>query len=66
MPGGAHLAAGVAGFEEAAQLRVAAFVEPFVRLGEQPAGPVQRVVLAAPMADGVVLHPTPALVSEGA
>jgi hypothetical protein len=65
VPGHAHLAVGVAGVEQADEAGVAPIVEAFVRLGQQAAGPTQRVVLSAPVADGVVLHPPAALVELG-
>src|SRR5690606_23730181 len=55
MPRGAGLAPGIAGVEQSEQLGAALVVEPFVGLGQQPAGPVERIVLAAPVAEGLVL-----------
>jgi len=62
VPGHAHLAAGVTRGEQAAELRVTGLVEAFVGLGEQAPGPVERVVLAASVAEGVVLHPPAAFI----
>jgi hypothetical protein len=62
MPGGADLTAGVAGIEEPEELGLAAFVEAFVALGEQPPRSVERVVLAAPVAEGLGLDPAADLV----
>ena len=66
MPGHAHLATRVAGFEQPHQLVFAAFVERLVGLGQQASGPVERVVFAAPVTDGLVLHSAAALVELGA
>ena len=65
VPCHAHLASRVAGFEQASELGVAAFVETFVRLGQESACPVERVVLAAPVTERLVLDPPPALVQLG-
>lgn len=62
MPGGADLAGGVAGFEEAEQAAVTVAVEAFTGDREQASGPIQRVALASPVAACVVLHPTADLV----
>jgi hypothetical protein len=62
VPGHAHVAPRIASVEQAPQLGFAAVVEALVGLGQQPPGPVERVVFAAPVADGLVLHPPPALV----
>jgi hypothetical protein len=60
----AHFAAWVAGFEQPQQLGLAALVEPLMRLGEQPARPVQRVVLTASMTDGLVLDAATTLIER--
>jgi hypothetical protein len=57
LPGGADLLVWVAGFEEAQLLGAALGVEPFIGLGQQPATPVEGIVLATPMAQGLVLDP---------
>lgn len=51
----ADLAVRVVGLEKGGELGVAAVVEAFVALGDQPAGPVERLVLATPMAERVIL-----------
>ena len=56
------LPAGITGLEQPVQSLVASVVEAFVCLGQQAAGPIQRVVLAAPMPQGLVLDPTAALI----
>lgn len=66
MPGHAHLATRIASFEQAHQLRFAAFVEVFVGLGQQASGTVERIVFVAPMAHRLVLHSAAALVELGA
>ena len=48
---------GVAGVEQAQQPGPSLVVEAFVGPGQQTPGPIQRVDLAAPMAQSVVLHP---------
>ena len=65
MPGHADFAAWIAGLEEADELGPAVVVEAFVGLREEPPAPVQRVVLAASVAERVVLHPAPALIHRG-
>gem|GEM_PF-1565538 len=62
VPGHADLAVRVAGLEEAQQLRASLVVDAFISLGEQPAAPIQRVGLVASVTEGVVLHPSPALI----
>ena len=62
MPGGAYVAVGVAGLEQAEQLGAALVLEAFIGLGQKPAGPVEGVGLAAPMPESLVLDPTAALV----
>jgi hypothetical protein len=47
--------AGIAGVEQTQQLGAAAVIEAFIGAGEQPAGPVERIVLAAPVPEGLVL-----------
>jgi site-specific DNA-cytosine methylase len=55
VPGEADFAAGVAGCEQAAEFGVGAPVEAFVRGEQQPPDPIQGVVFAAAVAEGVVL-----------
>ena len=55
VPCQADLAAGVAGCEQAAELGVAAFAEPFMGRNEQPPRPIEGIVFAAAVAEGVVL-----------
>src|SRR5690606_8419470 len=62
VPGGADLASGIAGVEQAEQLRAATVIESFVDHGEQSPGSVERVVFAAPVAEGLVLDPAADLV----
>ena len=56
---------GITGAEEAGELLVAVVVESLLSLGEEASAPVERVGLAAPMPEGLVLHPSPALVELG-
>jgi hypothetical protein len=53
---------GIAGIEQAQQPAAPSVVEAFVGLREQAAGPVERIVLVAPVAEGLVLHATADLV----
>jgi hypothetical protein len=62
VPGSAHLALRIAGIEQGDQPGAASVVEELVGLGEQPAGPVERVVLVASVPEGLVLHPAAHLV----
>ena len=62
MPRGADLAVRVAGAEETQQLGAPLGVEPFVGLGQQPPTSVEGIVLAASMAQGLVLDPPADLV----
>ena len=62
VPGRADLASRVAGVEQTEELGAATVVEAFVGLGEQPAAAVERVVLVAPVAQGLVLDPPATLV----
>ncbi len=62
VPGIAYFASEVAGIEQATEAGLAAFVEAFMGLGEQAAAPIQRVGLAAPVAEGLVLNSTADLV----
>ena len=55
MPRQADLAAGIAGGEQAPELGIATLAEPFVRGDQQPPRPIERVVLAAAVAQGLVL-----------
>ena len=62
VPGRGDFAVRVTGAKQAEQLPPALVVEALVGLGEQPATAIERVGLAAPVAEGLVLHPPPALV----
>ena len=53
---------GVACGEQAAEFGVGVFAEPFLSRNEQPPRPIERVVFAAAVAEGVVLGSTPCLV----
>ena len=64
VPGQADLAVGVVGVEQAAQFRVSGGVEAFVGDRHQLADPVERVGLAAPVAERVVLHAATGLVEH--
>ncbi len=55
VPCHAHLCVGVAGFEQTEQLLAALLVEAFIGLGEKSATSVERVVLVAAVAEGLVL-----------
>ena len=56
VPGVAYLAVGVACGEQAPQLGAASFGDAFGGFEQQPAYPVEGVVLGAPPAGGLVLH----------
>ena len=64
VPGVSHLAAGIAGCEQASQLRVAVGAEAFVGHGGQLGDPVQRVVVGAPTAERVVVDAAAHLVDH--
>ncbi len=49
VPRGADFSVGITGREQAGQLGVALVVEAFMRLGQQPSRPKQRVGFAAPV-----------------
>ncbi len=51
--------------EQRQQLRLPVRIEPIMSFGQQPAAPVQRVVLVAPVADRFVLHPPTTLIDLG-
>ena len=53
---------GVAGCEQAAEFGVATFAEAFVRGNQQAPRPIQGIVFAAPVTEGVVLDSTARLV----
>lgn len=65
VPGHLHLASRIPGSQQASSLGVASFVETFVGLGQQAAGPIQRVVLAASMTERLGLDPTATLIQLG-
>lgn len=54
-PGGPCFPVGVAGLEEGAHPYEAVFAEAFVGGEQHPSDPLEGVVLAAPMAEGVLL-----------
>jgi hypothetical protein len=58
VPGHAHSAARVARLREPEQLLLAAVVETLVRAGEQTSGSVERIVLAAPVPEGLSSRPS--------
>ncbi|HEV8065688.1 MAG TPA: hypothetical protein VGP46_12675 [Acidimicrobiales bacterium] len=62
VPGRHHLAFGVTGPQEPEQPRPAVVFEALVGHREEPPAAVERVVLPAPVAEGLVLHPPAALV----
>ena len=68
MPRQADFAVWVAGGEQAAEFGAAAFAEAFVGGDQQAARPIEGVVFAAPVAEGVVLdsgaHLVDAVVGE--
>lgn len=47
MPCGADLVSGIAGIEQAQELRAPAVIEAFFGLGEEAAGSVERIAIAA-------------------
>ena len=55
VPGGAYLPVGVTGVEETTQPCLTAVADPLMRGGEEPAYPIQRVILAASVSEGFVL-----------
>jgi hypothetical protein len=61
-----NLPTGVAGLQQAEQLGASLLGEALVGSGEQTPAPVQRVVLVAPVAEGLVLRPALAFVELGA
>jgi len=64
VPRHAHLTSRVAGFEQAPQLRVSVVVQAFMCDRHQLADPKQRVSIAAPVAEGVVLDAAAGLVEH--
>lgn len=56
VPCGADLASWIAGGEKTEELGAAVVIEGFIGFGQQPAEPVERIVLVAPVAEGFVLH----------
>jgi hypothetical protein len=57
-PGGGEMSGGIAELDAGDQLGPAPFVEPSGAEESEPADPVERVVTASPMPEGVVLDPT--------
>ena len=62
MPCHLDLTAGITGTQQPDQSGVAGLVETFMGLGQQPPGPIQRIVLAAPTPQRLVLDPATALI----
>lgn len=65
MPRHADLAVWISGFSQAHQLLVAGLVEAFVTLRQEPTALVERVSLAAPVTERVVLYPATTLIESG-
>ena len=63
VPRQTDLALGIACGEQTAEFGVAVFAEPFMSRNEQPSYPIERVVFAAAVTQGVVLDPAPCLVN---
>jgi hypothetical protein len=63
--GGADLAGGVAGVEPGLNASPPSLGQPFVSDEQLAADPVQRLTLASPVAEGVLLHPAADLVQGG-
>ena len=55
VPGGAYLAVGITGVEEATEAGSAPVADPFVGCGEEASYPIQRVSFKAPVPQGFVL-----------
>ena len=55
VPGGAYLAVGVTSIQKTTQPGLTAVADPLMSGGEEPAYPIQRVILAASMSEGFVL-----------
>jgi len=53
LPQGSHVASGIAGTQSPAELLFALFVRPLLGPGEQAAPPVERIVLAPPVSEGL-------------
>lgn len=64
VPGEPHLASGVANAQQAHQAFAAIIAEAFAGHHQPASDPVERIVLASPMADGLVLHSASALVER--
>ncbi len=62
VPRQTNLAAGIACSEQTAEFGVGTFAEPFMSRNEQPPHPIERVLFAAAMPQGVVLDPAAHLV----
>ena len=62
VPRQAHLALGIACGEQTTEFGVGTFAETFMSRNEQPSYPIERVVFAATVAQGVVLDPAARLV----
>jgi hypothetical protein len=64
-PHGGHVAAGVTGTQQTHELVFARLAQSFFGLGEKAPAPIERIVLAASVSHGLVLHPPTALVELG-
>ncbi len=65
VPRGLDLVAGIAGAQQAEELGATGLAEPLISSSEQSPDPIQRIVLAASVAEGLVLDPAAALVQLG-
>ena len=63
VPRQTNLAFGVACGEQTPEFGVGTFAEPFMSRNEQPSYPIERVVFAAAVTQGVVSDPAPCLVN---
>jgi len=64
VPGHADIAGRVAGGEQAGEPLAAVAGEAFVGHLQHPPAAVERIIFAAAVAEGLVLHPTPALIQR--
>jgi hypothetical protein len=63
--GRADLPVRITGVEQPEQSAAAVVVEAFIGSCEEPSAAVERIVLAAAVTEGVVLHPPAALIQLG-
>ena len=63
--GGRHLTSRVTGLEQAGALHPSLLAQALVGDGHEPPGLPERIVLAAPVAQHLVLDPSPALIHLG-